>query len=199
MYKDYLNPYTVVLLIAYIGTTFAMQYEAASFSLQGFVLVSPLIAGMVLFSGRLKQAKRQGIELRFDENLLERDVFLISYSFLLAALISAMTQYDSSDARAWWGIGVYFETGIGIIFALFFAHFNQFKRYHKGYTNIFSMLVIAVSSSYELWPAYIDIKFIGKISSAWVTLFLLGFLHLLCFFVHKAYEMFFEVRGGMLK
>ena len=196
MYKDYLNPYAVVLLIAYIsiGVLFAMQYGTAKFSLQDFALVSPLIAGMVLFSGRLKQAKRQGIELRFDEYLLERDVFLISYSFLLSSLILLMTQYESSDARTWWGIVVYFETGIGIIFSLFFAYFNQLSRYHKTYTNIFFMLVIAVFSPSKLWPDYIHIKFIGRIDFYWILLFCLGVLHLLCFFVHKAYERLFKER-----
>jgi len=192
MYKDYLNPYVFFLLAAYLGTTFAMEYGTASFSLQGFVFVSPIILGLLLASGRHMQAKRQDVDFIICGVLHERDIFLISYSFIFAILISLMTQYDNSDAKGWWGIALYFNSIIGFIFALFYAYFNQLARYHDIYTNVFSTVVLVVFSLYALWPSDIKIMLIGTIDFYWAMLFLLGFLHLSCFFLNKAYSMVFR-------
>lgn len=115
------------------------------------------------------------------ENNFQRDVFLISYSFLIASLISLLPEYDNSDVRAWWGVSVYYVSLIGIMFSWFFASFNCFSRDHKVYTNIFSLIIIMMFSLPKLWPIYVSMIFLGEISFFWMMMFTLGFLHFLCF------------------
>ncbi len=164
MNKNLFNPYSFLLLSVFFCTTLSMQYHISQFSVGGFFLVSPLIALAILCSGKIMQLEENNNNAIITENEFKRDVFLISYSFLIASLISLLPEYDNSDAREWWGISVYYVSLIGIIFSWFFAYFNRFLRLHKVYTNIFSLVVIIAFSLPKLWPIYVSVIFIGEIS-----------------------------------
>jgi membrane-associated HD superfamily phosphohydrolase len=158
-----------------------MQYHISQFSLGGFFLVSPLIGLAIFCSGKIMYLQEHNNNYVTRDNEFKRDVFLISYSFLIASLISLLPEYDNSDARTWWSISVYYVSLIGVIFSLFFAYFNRFLRIHKIYTNIFSLIIIIMLSLPKLFPLYVSVIFLGEISFFWIILFTLGFLHLLSF------------------
>ena len=182
--KNFFNPYTLSLLIIFFCTTLSMQYHSSQLSLGGFLLVSPLIGLAIFCSGKVTPLKGDGKNTITRENEFQRDVFLISYSFLIASLISLLPEYDNNEARAWWAISVYYVSLIGILFSWFFAYFNCFSRCHKIYTNIFSLIIIITFSLPKLWPLYISVIFFGEVSFFWFVMFALVFLHLLCFVLY---------------
>lgn len=189
MLKNYLNLYAFALLLAYVGTTFAMQYHTTGFAWQEAVFVLPIIFGMIVFSAR-NTARNTSDKYQGSE----RDIFIISYSFVLAALVSIMTQYDNSDVRGWWGIGLYFYAFIGFLFALYFAYFNQLKRYHHAYTHLFAVLILVAFALPNVWPRYITLKYLGSLDFYWVSLALLAFVHLAFFGLNQYCKKFFEKR-----
>lgn len=180
MDKKLLNPYSVLLVVVFVCTSASMQYHISQFSVGGVFLVLPLIVLAILGSGKIMQLKESHHEITL-ENDFYRDIFLISYSFLIASLISLLPEYDNSEAREWWGISVYYVSLIGIMFSWFFAYFNRVLRGHKIYTNIFSLVVFIAFSLPKFWPAYVPVIFIGEISFFWFMIFFLCVLHLLCF------------------
>jgi hypothetical protein len=182
--KFFFNPYSILLLTLFFCTTLSMQYHTSQFSLGGFFLVSPLIGLAIFCSGKVTQLKGDSKNAITRENEFQRDVFLISYSFLIASLFALLPEYDNSDARAWWAISVYYVSLIGIIFSWFFASFNCFSRGHKSYTNIFSLIIIITFSLPKLWPLYVSVIFLGEVSFFWLMMLTLVFLHLLCFVLY---------------
>ena len=185
MNREFFNPYAFLLLIIFVCTIFAMQYHTSTFSLVGFFLVSPLIGVAIFCSGKLMYLKEESKNVITQEVEFKRDIFLISYSFLIASLISLLPEYNNSEAKAWWSISVYYVSLIGIMFSCFFAYFNRFARYHKIYTSVFSLIIIIVFSLPKLWPLYFSVLFLGEISFFWAMMFSLIALHLLCFVLCK--------------
>ncbi|NCT56585.1 MAG: hypothetical protein GW760_02590 [Legionella sp.] len=180
--RNYLNVYAWALMLAYLATIFAMNHHATGFAWQEAVFVLPIIFGMIFFSSRRVSNKLQSHE---------HDIFIISYSFVLAALVSIITQYDNSDIRGWWGIALYFYTFIGILFALYFAYFNQLKRGHQVYTHLFAVLILVVFALPNLWPRYITLKYLGRVEFYWFSLALIGLLHVAFFGLNKYYKKIF--------
>ncbi|MDF1827240.1 MAG: hypothetical protein P1U39_03075 [Legionellaceae bacterium] len=187
MLRNCLNVYALGLMLAYLGTVFAMNPHATGFAWQEAVFVLPIIFGMIAFSARIRARN-----LSNKQPSHEHDIFIISYSFVLAALVSIITQYDNSDVRGWWGIGLYFYTFIGFLFALCFAYFNQLKRYHHVYTHLFAALIFVVFALPTLWPRYITLQYLGSFDFYWVSLALLAFVHLAFFGLNQCYKKFFE-------
>jgi len=180
-----LSGYSWFLIIAFICTTLAMQYHTARISFEGFLQTLPLIAVVVYWCEKsvslmaLPEFKLKKIEL------FRRDLFILTFSFLLGCLISLILSYDNSDAKGWWPLIVCFFTLYGLVFSAIFSTIAQLIKNHKTYTMIFSLLVITLVSSGNFFPRYILVPYLGSIDTFYLMTCSLMIIHLLFAVTHK--------------
>jgi len=129
-----LNKYSWLLLITFIFAVFAMSYQTANTSFDGFIQTLPLIIIFVFWSEKSAQLIKQTESNLKKVQLFNRDIFILSFSFLLGFLISLLFAYDNSDAKAWWVLIIYFISMHGLIFSLIFSAIALLIKNHKAYT-----------------------------------------------------------------
>ncbi|CDZ76135.1 hypothetical protein BN59_00401 [Legionella massiliensis] len=160
-----LNRYSWSILIAFICANFSMQYHAPYVSFEGFLQTFPLIVLVVFRCERLAPLISQPEYHLNKQELFLRDSFILSFSFLLACLISLLFQYDNSDVRGWWSFIIYLFALYGLFFSLTFSIMALLIKNHKRYTLIFSFLIIFFISLGKFFPHYISIPLIGEVDS----------------------------------
>lgn len=116
-----LNGYSWSILIAFICALFAMHYHTANISFAGIFQTLPLIIIAVYYAEKLAPLISQSEHSLKKSRLFTRDVFILSFSFLFACLLSLIFSYNNSDARGWWPLIIYFITFYGLLFSLFFS------------------------------------------------------------------------------
>lgn len=176
-----LNIYSWSLLLAFICATFAMQYNTSNTSLQGFFETLPLIIFAVYFCEKLSPlVKKPSCSLGKVE-LFKRNVFLLSFSFLLGSLISLIFSYNNSDAKGWWSLIISIITFYGLFFSIFFSALALLIENHKTYIMAFSLIVVILVSIEPFFPHRMFIPLLGNIDTLYVTTCSLLIFH--CLFV----------------
>lgn len=186
-----LNGFSWAIIIAFICSSFAMQYHTNS-SFYEFFDILPLILVAIYWCEKsaplihLPECKLK------KEGLFNRDLLLLSFSFLLGCLISLCFAYNNSDAKGWWFFIIYFMTLYGLIFSFVFSIFALLIKNHKIYTLIFSFLIIGLISFGDFLPHYITVPLIGSTETVYVITFSLLIAH--CFFaiIYKIVKVFFN-------
>ncbi len=174
-----LNGYSWSILIAFICALFAMHYHTANISFAGIFQTLPLIIIAVYYSEKLAPLISQSEHSLKKSRLFTRDVFILSFSFLFACLLSLIFSYNNSDARGWWPLIIYFITLYGVLFSLFFSAVALLIKNHKGYTIIFALIIIALVSMGQFFPSYTFIPMLGDIETFYVITCSLFILHCL--------------------
>lgn len=147
-----LNKYSWLLLITFIFAVFAMSYQTANTSFDGFIQTLPLIIIFIFWSEKSEPLiKRTESNLK-KAQIFNRDTFILSFSFLLGCLISLLFAYDNSDAKGWWVLIIYFISLYGLIFSLIFSGIALLIKNHKAYILVFSFLIIGLVSSGKFFP-----------------------------------------------
>lgn len=189
-----LNRYSWSIIIAFICVTLAMQYHTAQISLQDFIQSLPLIAITVYWCEKSACLIRQSDHHLKKMALFRRDLFALSFSFLLGCLISLILAYDNSDARGWWSFIIYFTAIYGFIFATIFSISAQLIKNHKKYTLIFSLLILILISFGNFFPRYIRISFIGSVDTFYLVTCAFLIAHLLFCIGYQSINVFLKHR-----
>ena len=193
-----LNGYSWSILIAFICALFAMHYPAATISFAGIFQTFPLIIIAVYYSEKLAPLISQPEHNLKKSRLYTRDVFILSFSFLFACLLSLIFSYNNSDARGWWSLIIYFMTIYGLLFSICFSAIALLIKNHKAYTIIFSIIIIALVSMGQLFPHYTFLPLVGNIETFYVTTCSLLILHCLFTIGYKIIRTFqSEKTSGM--
>lgn len=174
-----LNGYSWSILIAFICALFAMHYHTANISFVGIFQTLPLIIIAVYYSEKLAPLISQPEHNLKKSRLFTRDVFILSFSFLFACLLSLIFSYNNSDARGWWPLIIYFITLYGLLFSLFFSAVALLIKNHKAYTIIFALIIIALVSTGQFFPSYTFIPMLADIEAFYVITCSLLILHCL--------------------
>lgn len=103
----------------------------------------------------------------------------LTFSFLLACLLSLILAYNNSDAKAWWTLIIYIYTLYGFIFSVAFSATALLIKNHKIYTMIFSLLIMLLVSLGQFFPHYIPLPLIGSIDTFFVVTISLLIIHCL--------------------
>jgi hypothetical protein len=163
-----------------------MEYFSYKFSLESIYLSLPLIAFFIFWSERttLLIQKSEGSITKKDR--FNRDLFLISYSFITGNLLSLFFQYNNSDALGWWPLVIYIIAAFGVLFAIIFSLIAMLLNSHKQYTVIFSIILI-LTLLFTSFMRHLDpFSFFAKTETFYnIYLLLLG-LHLLLCLAYKA-------------
>lgn len=189
-----LNGYSWSIIAAFICATFAMQYNAANISTKDFFQALPLIVASVFWcekSARL--TKRLESNLNKTE-IFNRDLFILSFSFLLACLFSLLFSYNNSDVRGWWVFIIYFITLYGLFFSLIFSIIALLIKNHTIYTMIFSILIIVLVSFGSFLPKYTMIPLIGSSNTFILLTCSLLIIHCLFAISTRVAGLFFNAR-----
>lgn len=173
------NGYSWSILIAFICALFAMHYHTANISFAGIFQTLPLIIIAVYTSEKLAPLISQPEHNLKKSRLFTRDVFILSFSFLFACLLSLIFSYNNSDARGWWPLIIYFITLYGLLFSLFFSAVALLIKNHKVYTIIFALIIIVLVSMGQFFPPYTFIPMLGDIETFYVITCSLLILHCL--------------------
>ena len=126
-----LNKYSWSIIIAFIGATFAMQYHTTDISLMSFFQTLPLIVIVVYWSEKFAHYIKQPEGCLKKIEVFNRDLFILSFSFLLACLISLLFAYNNSDAKGWWPFIIYFITLYGLFYSFIFSIIALLIKNHK--------------------------------------------------------------------
>ena len=174
-----LNKYSWLLLITFIFAVFAMSYQTANTSFDGFIQTLPLIIIFIFWSEKSEPLiKRTESNLK-KAQLFNRDTFILSFSFLLGYLISLLFAYDNSDAKGWWVLIIYFISLYGLIFSLIFSGIALLIKNHKAYILVFSFLIIGLVSAGKFFPRYTFIPSLGYTDTLYVLTGALLIIHCL--------------------
>ncbi|HVT62844.1 MAG TPA: hypothetical protein VHD33_05075 [Legionellaceae bacterium] len=160
-----LNKYSWCILIAFICAASVMQYHVAHVSFEGFLQTLPLIVLAVFWCEKSASLINQPEEHINKTELFIRDSFILSYSFLLAGLLSLILAYDNSDVKGWWPLIIYLITLYGLFFSLIFSIIAFLIKNHKIYTIIFSLLIILLVSLGKFLPTYLPIPLIRDVDT----------------------------------
>ncbi len=186
-----LNGFSWAIISAFICASFAMQYHTNS-SLYEFFNVLPLILAAVYWCEKSAHLiDLPECELK-TESLFNRDLLILSFSFLLGCLISLCFAYNNSDAKGWWFFIIYFMTLYGLIFSSVFSIFALVIKNHKIYTLIFSSLVIGLISLGSFLPHDVPLPFIGNTETFYAVTCLLLIAHCLFAIICKITRVFFN-------
>jgi hypothetical protein len=156
-----------------------MHYHTANISFAGIFQTLPLIIIAVYYSEKLAPLISQPEYKLKKSRLFTRDVFILSFSFLFACLLSLIFSYNNSDARGWWPLIIYFITLYGVLFSLFFSAVALLIKNHNAYTIIFALIIIALVSMGQFFPSYTFIPMLGDIETFYVITCSLLILHCL--------------------
>ena len=187
-----LNGYSWFIIVAFICATFAMQYHTASISIKDFLQALPLIIAFVFWCEKSAHFIKQPESNLKKTEIFNRDLFILSFSFLLACLISLLFAYDNSDAKGWWVLIIYFITLYGLFFSLTFSILALLIKNHKIYTMIFSLLIIVVVSLGGFFPHDISLPLIGSIDTLFVITGSLLIIHCLFAIGYRVVRLFFN-------
>ncbi len=174
-----LNRYSWSIIIAFICVTLAMQYHIAQISLQDVIQSLPLIAITVYGCEKYASLIAQSDSHLKKTELFKRDLFALSFSFLLGCLISLIFAYNNSDVRGWWSLSIYLMTVYGFIFAMIFSISARIIKNHKKYTLVSSLLIFILVSFGNFFPRYIPISFLGDIDIFYLMTYSFLIAHLL--------------------
>lgn len=185
-----LNKYSWSILIAFICATFAMLYRTANISFEGFFQTLPLIIIAVYYCEKLAPLINQPEHNLKKSELFTRDLFILSFSFLLACLLSLIFSYNNSDVKGWWPLIVYFITVYGLFFSVFFSAAALLIKNHKIYTIVFSFLIIVIISMGKFFPPYTFIPLLGNIDTFYAITCSLLIFHCLFVINYKIIRLF---------
>ncbi|WP_051555258.1 hypothetical protein [Legionella fairfieldensis] len=194
-----LNEYSWSVILAFICATLAMQYHTASIHIKDFFQVLPLIIVFISWCEKSAYFIKQPESNLKKTEIFNRDTFILSFSFLLACLISLLFAYDNSDAKGWWVLIVYFITLYGLFFSLIFSLIALLIKNHKIYTMIFSSLIVALISLGNFFPHYISLPLIGNVDTFFVITGSLLIVHCLFAMGYKVVRLFFNTRRAAYK
>ena len=191
-----LNKYSWSIIVAFICAASVMQYHTANISLQGFFQVLPLIIIAVYWCEKsanyikLPEKNLKKIEL------FNRDLFILSFSFLLACLISLLFAYNNSDVKGWWPFIIYFITLYGLLYSFAFSIIALLIKNHKIYIFVFSFLIILLISLESFFPHYMPVPLLGRVDLFFAVTCLLLIVHCLFAISLKIAGLFFSTNSS---
>jgi len=184
-----LNRYSWSLIVAFICATIAMQYHTGHITFEGFYLSLPLIVIIVYWCEQRVPLVRMKDCLLTKQESFGRDLFMISYSFVLAGLFSLLFQYNNSDIKGWWPVFFYFNSLVGVLFAFVYSLIALMLPRHKMYVVFSTSIIMILITLLKFWPNNIYFLFIEKVDFYYVIIFSLLIIHVLSVLGYKLYRM----------
>jgi hypothetical protein len=183
-----LSKHSWLLIIAFICASMAMQYDTGHITFEGFYLSLPIVFFMVYWTEQTVFLVRMKDCQLTKQDSFKRDLFIISYSFLLAGLLSLLFQFNNADVRGWWPIFLYFNCLVGFIFAFVYSLIALLLLSHKNYLVFFSSLIIFLITLIKFWPHTINFLFIEKMECYYAIIISLLIIHITSVFVYISYK-----------
>lgn len=176
------NPFSWLLISAYILACYVMEYFSPRILWEGIILSAPLIMAIVYWSENTAHLIREDTTSLLKEQIFYRDLFLLTYSYLIGFLFSLLFQYNNSDARGWWTLAIWVMSCYAIVFASLFSLIALIiPTPHQRYSFIFSIIVFLALLLSKFWPYTLQVYYFGDVDAFLViNLSILSFHFLLC-------------------
>ena len=173
------NIYSWVLVIIYLTALTTMEYFSYKVSMESIYYSIPLIVAFIFWSERTTSLLQKPDESITKKNNFNRDLFLISLSFVSGDLLSLLFQYNNSDTLGWWPLIIYFIAAFGILFAVIFSLIAMMLNGHKRYTLIYSFVIILTIMFISFMMHLDPFSFFAKSETFYIIFLLLIGIHLL--------------------
>lgn len=176
--KSRINVYMLFMITLFLLVNFIMEYFSRNVSFESLMLTLPILVAIIYWCKNSSYLiKKNDTQLNFGQ-IINRDMFLICYSFISFDLSYLLFQYNNID-RAWWSLSLYCVSIYGLVFAVFFAFTAQIIKNHRLYSIIFSWIIFFTMLMSSLRPHQMYIYFIGEVHACSFTIGLLALCHLL--------------------
>lgn len=163
-----------------------MEYFSYKFSMESIYFSFPLIVAFIFWSERAAVVLQKHDGSTTKTERFNRDLFLISFSFISGDLLSLLFQYNNSDTIAWWPLAIYFISAFGILFAIVFSLIAMMLNNHKKYTLIYS-LVLILNLMFISFMMHLDpLSIFARYETFYIIFLLLIGIHLLLCLGYKA-------------
>lgn len=162
-----------------------MDYYSHSVSFENLLITSPLIVIVVLWSEILVNYISSNKVREIKTEAFNRDLFLISFSFILSALIAFVLEYKNSDVLGWWPFALYFISIYGFLFSLIFSLVALIINNHKNYTFFIFVIIVILMPTLNFLPHYVHVYFIENIETFYLATGALMVVYLLLCFSWK--------------
>jgi hypothetical protein len=182
----HLNRYSYVLLFTVLAMLFSTRTDLLFddwrmfVSVLGTILICfvPLIA-MVFWSEFLTNQLNNEQPISKKESFF-RDMYLITYAFVLFSYVLILLSDQHSDVRGWWPLIIEVYAVGGLILGSFYGLCSLLlNARHWYYSFSFIAVLVATLIMVNYMPYSIHLKYIGTISSLSFCISLLFTMHLL--------------------
>lgn len=138
-----LNLFSWFLIIVYLVASITMESHSNTAHWEGFFLSCPIIVLVIIWSELTTSIinSSKGTISKKDEDF-NRDLFLITFSFISGTLLSFLFEYKNSDVLGWWPVIIYIMAIYGLSFAFVFSFMAQGLDNHKKYTYFYFFLIL---------------------------------------------------------
>lgn len=188
-----LNRLTWLIVIVFITVIFTMEYFSPGILWEGIVVSVPLIIAAIWWSEKTGCLMERETGIITKRDSFYQDLFLITYCFFLGVLCSLIFQCNNSDVKGWWPLIIYIMGIYGFVFALCFSFVALFLDKHKIYTIVFLVIIFFAFLLSNFWPMYLQVLYLGDVSSFSVIYFTLIGAHLLFCSVYKLYVFLYRI------
>lgn len=178
------NRYSWLLAIVYLATAFSMESHSYTSFLEGTYYSVPLIIIMILWSEMSTRIINADDFTITRKEAFKRDLFLITFGFMVAFTFPLIFEYNNSDALGWWPLVILIGCLYGLFYALVFSLISLIIDHHKKQTIVFVFLIIMLILIENIipmvmLPRYISVLFFGEIELFHVVMWLFLFIYLL--------------------
>lgn len=193
-HRNFISPALFVLFTVFLffSSLLAMRYSSASSLIEDIFFSIPVFWIFLIWFLKSYRLVFGNESDQTSKDIFIRDIFIISYGFYCAALISMVFQYNNIDLKGWWPFYLYLCSLTGLIFAVCFSLVAKFNKYHKFYTNCFALLIILVFSNIWFFPKSLTVPIIGVIDFYWIIILFFMLLHIFICLVYKCWQKSFN-------
>lgn len=180
-----INVFSWVIIVSSLIGTLSMEFATyqSGVPFQGLLIILPLAMSFIFWSQKREDILCVKHSEWSQSNSFKTDLFWVSTSFFLAAVLSILLDLNNSDLRGWWPYVIYFKAFFGIFFSWGYALLGMaIKRNHIKYTSLISLGIILSNTLLKYLPSSISLFQELKIESFYFISALIFLIHLgVCF------------------
>lgn len=141
--------------MTYIVFTCIIELFSATKPLEGFYITLPLVL-ITLFLSQITCCSKNVSKKINWAIVLNKNIFFITYCFLIGGLISVIFNFNNIDLLGWWPLFLYLLYFSGLVFSLAFSIISWTIKYHNHiYNSVFYMVIVFLMIFLKMFPHYI--------------------------------------------
>ena len=178
------NRYSWLLAIVYLAAAVTMESHSYTSLLEGTYFSAPLILIVIFWSEMSTRIINTDDDTITKKAAFKRDLFLITFGFVVAFTFPLVFEYKNTDALGWWPLVILFGGLYGLFYAFIFSLISLMINHHKKPAIAFIVLIIMLIlienlAPKDMLPRYMSFLFFGEVEFFHVVMGYFLFMYLL--------------------